>query len=355
MFFEKWENFTPRDYHPGQGIYRSSYKNACRLAVTETNMAYRTSDYLRWQQMEFVVGIRVVMSNNHTLNGAPFEDICDQLSSKKQGDGKGLYPKDFKFVGWHPHCRCHVETILKTDEEMESDTQRILDGEPTSTDSVNAVTDTPKEFKDWLSGNKERAKGWKSMPYVLRDNSKYIALTNGDTETEQLADFVRRDYNKHTANALAADNNYTDVQYDPKSGGMKATHIGHNFDPHTGHYERSVRDVAYMNGEKVILGNEPSNHYKQKSTEGTWNDRLMEIASAETATPKNIRSALKHCVSKPGAEVAVIYLPNGADLADIEQGLKLFNGLRNATGDQWRQFAEIVFISPEGIIKKLRP
>ena len=63
MFFEKWENFNPRDYHPGQGVYRSSYKNARRLAVTETNMAYRTSDYLRWQQMEFVVGIRVVMSD----------------------------------------------------------------------------------------------------------------------------------------------------------------------------------------------------------------------------------------------------------------------------------------------------
>ena len=31
-------------FHPGQGVYRSSYKNARRLAATETNIAYRTAD-----------------------------------------------------------------------------------------------------------------------------------------------------------------------------------------------------------------------------------------------------------------------------------------------------------------------
>lgn len=34
-------------YHPGRGVYRSSYKNARRLAATETNIAYRTADYER--------------------------------------------------------------------------------------------------------------------------------------------------------------------------------------------------------------------------------------------------------------------------------------------------------------------
>ncbi len=83
-------------YHPGQGVYRSSYRNARRLAATETNIAYRTADYLRWQQLDFVVGIEIRLSNNHTCNGKPFHDICDEL--------KGRYPKDFKFTGWHPLC-----------------------------------------------------------------------------------------------------------------------------------------------------------------------------------------------------------------------------------------------------------
>ena len=54
-------------YHPGQGVYRSSAKNAQRLTRTEINMAYRESEYLRWQQLDFIVGIRVMLSNNHTI------------------------------------------------------------------------------------------------------------------------------------------------------------------------------------------------------------------------------------------------------------------------------------------------
>ena len=74
-------------YHPGQGVYRSSYKNAHRLAATEANIAYRTSDYTRWQQLDFVVGIEIRLSNNHTLNGRAFTDICDELA--------GRYAKNF--------------------------------------------------------------------------------------------------------------------------------------------------------------------------------------------------------------------------------------------------------------------
>jgi hypothetical protein len=36
-----------QDFHPGQGRYRSSSKNALRVAATETNQAYHTADYER--------------------------------------------------------------------------------------------------------------------------------------------------------------------------------------------------------------------------------------------------------------------------------------------------------------------
>ena len=96
-------------YHPGQGVYRSSARNAQRLARTEVNMAYRQAEYLRWQQLDFVVGIRIWLSNNHTVLDSkgrpkPLVDICDEL--------KGDYPKTFRFVGWHPQCRCQVTPIL---------------------------------------------------------------------------------------------------------------------------------------------------------------------------------------------------------------------------------------------------
>lgn len=153
-------------FHPGQGVYRSSYKNARRLAATETNMAYRTADYERWQQLDFVVGIEIRLSNNHTLNGVPFEDICDDL--------KGRYPKDFKFTGWHPHCRCHAVTVMKTEEEMAEDNRRILAGKEPTAGSVNTVRDVPQNFKGWLEDNKERAKRSTAVPYFLKDNPQYL-------------------------------------------------------------------------------------------------------------------------------------------------------------------------------------
>ena len=142
-----------KNYNPGRGVYRSSYKNARRLAATETNTAYRTADHLRWEKMDFVVGIEIHLSNNHTLNGKPFHDICDELAGK--------YPKSFKFTGWHPHCRCFATTILKNPEEIKS-------GKP----SKNEVKELPSNFKEWFKNNKERIENANSLPYFIKDNFK---------------------------------------------------------------------------------------------------------------------------------------------------------------------------------------
>ena len=144
-----------------------------RLAATETNIAYRAADHERWQQLDFIVGIEVHLSNNHTCLGNdgkphPFYDICDEL--------KGKYPKDFKFTGWHPHCRCIATTILKTEAEMDADDEAILRGEePADPDTCkNAVTELPDNFTQWLADNEERAKTRYSVPYFLRDNLQYV-------------------------------------------------------------------------------------------------------------------------------------------------------------------------------------
>ena len=172
-----------KDFHPGRGVYRSSYKNARRLAATETNIAYRTSDHLRWQQMDFVVGIEIKLSNNHTLNGVPFTDICDKL--------KGRYPKDFKFTGWHPLCRCHAVSILKTEKEMAEDTRRILAGEKPLQGSENEVRSLPSNFSDWIRDNRERAKGWTNMAYFVKDNIKYVDNFQVDTYAPEERKFTR--------------------------------------------------------------------------------------------------------------------------------------------------------------------
>lgn len=156
-------------YHPGQGVYRSSYKNARRLTATETNMAYRTADHEQRQALDFVVGIKIQLSNNHTLNGEPFVDLCDHL--------KGNYPKDFKFTGWHPLCRCIVTNILKTKEERREDTMRILRGEAPipPEQSKNYVAEAPHEFVMWVQNNAARIARSRSLPYFMQDNASLVA------------------------------------------------------------------------------------------------------------------------------------------------------------------------------------
>ena len=154
-------------FHPGQGVYRSSYKNAMRLARTEVNMAYREADAARWDELPFVVGYEVHLSGRH-----PAPDICDDL--------KGKYPKDFKFRGWHPHCFCYCTTILSTDEEFDEMQRRILNGEDVSNmHSENEVTDVPEGMKDWISDNADRAKGWSSVPNFIKDNFVEGDLSKG--------------------------------------------------------------------------------------------------------------------------------------------------------------------------------
>lgn len=164
-----WENFNPKNYHTGRGIYRSSYKNAMRLTRSETNMAYRTAEQDRWQRLDFIVGYRVVMSDNH-----PAPDICDDLSCKRgdKSSGKGTYPKNFVFKGWHPQCRCYLVPVMKADDELDADIERMLQGELPlpSDDSVNAIDKPNRQFYEYLGENRERIKNASSLPYWYADN-----------------------------------------------------------------------------------------------------------------------------------------------------------------------------------------
>ena len=127
-----------------------------RLARSEINMAYRTAEQTRWQQMDFIVGYEIKLSAKH-----PCHDVCDDLAGK--------YPKDFKWTGWHPNDMCYLVPILNTEEEFWSD----------STTSINEVKDVPEGFKKWVKDNKvrlERAEQRGTLPYFVSDNMEYAGL-----------------------------------------------------------------------------------------------------------------------------------------------------------------------------------
>jgi hypothetical protein len=95
--------------------------------------------------MEFVLGQHIEPSKtNHSV-----VDICDEL--------KGDYPKDFKFVGWHPFCKCFAVPKLASKEEFIKYQQAILDGEDVSDWKFDGeVKDVTGNFKDWMQDNEER-------------------------------------------------------------------------------------------------------------------------------------------------------------------------------------------------------
>lgn len=154
-----------KQYNPGGGVYRSSYKNAMRLARTEINMAYRNSELESYKEMDYVVGYEVHRST-HDYNC----DLCESL--------KGKYPKSFKFNGWHPQCRCFITPILITEEEMAVRRRAIIEGEEFDTSaSKNAVNDAPDGFYKWVNDNKERIESAESrgtLPYFLKDNKNFM-------------------------------------------------------------------------------------------------------------------------------------------------------------------------------------
>ncbi|MCQ2348946.1 MAG: toxin glutamine deamidase domain-containing protein [Paludibacteraceae bacterium] len=149
------------------------YRSA-RLARSEINIAYRSAEYERWQQMDYVLGFDVVLSNNHNCKGIPtgqFHDICDTL--------QGRYPKDFKFTGWHPNCRCHTEPVMLSTNDMIDYLNSDTDGRKRIVDSQK-VTDMPKQFHKWVSDNSKRisfADKRGKLPYFLSDNKDKYTQT----------------------------------------------------------------------------------------------------------------------------------------------------------------------------------
>ena len=151
-------------FHPGQGVYRSSYKNAMRLTRSEINMAYREADHLRWQQLDFVVGFEIHRSNHEPKCKC---DLCERLVGK--------YPKYFKFKGWHPQCLCYATAILMDEDDFDkqelSDLKSALKGtEYRKLSAKNEVTELPDGFKDWVAENEAKQANWASTPYFIKDN-----------------------------------------------------------------------------------------------------------------------------------------------------------------------------------------
>ena len=110
--------------------------------------------------MPFVIGQYITLSNNHTCKGVEgvFRDMCDDL--------KGEYPKEFKFTGQHPHCRCHVEAKLADLDELNKYSQ-LSHEEQENYHFDGEVKGMPKGYNDWMQNNAERIENAKKQLCLL--------------------------------------------------------------------------------------------------------------------------------------------------------------------------------------------
>lgn len=150
----------------GMGIYRSSRKNALRVARTEINAAYHKARNERWQNEPFVIGQYIHVSPQHNI-----DDICNDL--------EGRYPKDYVWISWHPQCICTSDPITIQGEEKKEFYKRLMAGEDMSNYvSPFAVLTMPEKYNQYIRDNSEaivKAGMRGKLAWHLQDNTKYWA------------------------------------------------------------------------------------------------------------------------------------------------------------------------------------
>lgn len=254
-----------------------------RLARSEINMAYREAERLRWQQFDFILGFEVKLSKSH-----PAPDICDDL--------KGKYPKDFKFVGWHPNCMCYVVPIVMTDSEYYGNGV-----------SDRLVSDVPNKYKLWVRNNEDRIANWKSLPYFLKDNPSwrdylsldYHRLSNGKyakVEKELVRNLRRQMYEKFCVfkngkKVIDASGNFGNVFFDDEMAKKcKDCTLIHNH-PNGGRNFSDIRAVGHSLSSDDVKEAVSCNMYSMVAITQTYRYEMVRPATGWGASASDMKKA----------------------------------------------------------------
>ena len=292
-------------------IHDCEYRSI-RLARSEINMAYRSAEQMRWEQMDFIIGYEVKLSGNHNCKGVPqgaFYDICDDL--------KGRYPKDFKWLGWHPNCRCYVVPIIKSEE-------RFWEDEDKRGDDNEEITELPDNFKQWAVQNKDRidkAESRGTQPYFVRDNRERVkqAIKQGEVMSlvEQYKSIKPKTIDNPLSQTMAVD----------VTGGA-ATGVAEGFTALVNAYYK-----AEANKQKVAILNQiiSDSKFARLDYHSPQNGSIFGMGIEEFSSqlrvkemPKNLTIAKK--LADNGYDVFLLANPNTTKSADfiLRKGKKLY-------------------------------
>lgn len=125
----------------------------------------------------------------------------------------------------------------------------------------------------------------------------------------------RIEENRKEYERLKKDPNYTNVKFNPKTGGLMASHKDHQFDKQKGimdiprgDYEKRVQEIFFKYGRKLILQNERMGD-NIATPDGLLDDVLCDIKAIEGLGMNNIINKIAEA-NHQGARHVILYYPD---------------------------------------------
>lgn len=126
---------------------------------------------------------------------------------------------------------------------------------------------------------------------IFPDRHPYYKVPKQDKQV--IGDTTRKEFNRTIYNRLKEDKNYTDVEFNETTGGVKATHIGHNTQDSDkaetffgnmkpADLERECQELLYQWGHSAVLRNEFANKklgHTPPSLDIEIDGKIMDIRS----------------------------------------------------------------------------
>lgn len=228
-------------------------------------------------------------------------------------DGTTLPPSDPFWNSYLPpngwNCRCDVDQVLRSDYKMSDPETAMARGDACTEDTKSQI------FR--YNAGKEMSIFPKKHPYLPKgcgNCNRSLSLAY-DPDSEKcraciaISGLASQCERERQYKCYQNDSKFYDVDYDSVTGGLKATHVEHNFSEDIGYfgiprgyYEKFARDALFQHGYAVELKSERGEN-RVKCPDGYVNNRLMDIKGIENGNPLY---AMKRA-NNQGVSVAVLY------------------------------------------------
>lgn len=231
---------------------------------------------------------------------------------------------------------------------MDSDIQKLLNGEQTDGESVNKVTDVPDNLKSWTADNAdriERAKQRGTLPYWYKDNEK--TFSGEKFHAARITEENRRKRNIDEYDKLTKKEGYVGIHRDEKTGGTFCVHperlqAASKSKQERIKFEKEKRmcEVYARNGFGIVMLKEtPRGHSCDVLIDGVKGD----LKSTKSAN--NVLKYTKKAIREQGAEVVLLEFTE-----DTEQVREVIIELRRKGYKGYYYFADGAGKSEEKVI-----